>query len=271
MTRLIRKLIFINLLGCCVFLLSACATTPATDPRDPFESYNRKVFAFNSAFDKVLLTPTARTYNTVVPWPVRAGIDNFFANLFQLPVIANDILQGEINMAVRDVWRFAINSTLGVAGFIDVATHVGLERNYQDLGITLARWGDKNSPYFILPILGPSTVRDAFGLAFDYRLFTVYEFINPAYLRYSILGFESFTYLAQYQEAKELTEQLALDPYILQREAYLQRRDYLVNLLANREQLSPYVEGSAEDYSQETPELYVEDDDEFGIAEEVIS
>lgn len=251
-------------------LLSACATTTPRDPSDPFESYNRKAYAFNTQVDRVVVTPTVKVYNTVIPYPIRTGINNFFLNLFQLPTIANDLLQAELKLAAKDVGRFAVNSTLGIAGFFDVATPMGLEYTYQDFGITLARWGDRNSPYLVIPFIGPSTIRDLFGVLIDYRLFTIYAYLDPAYVRYSLLGFESFNYRAQFQEASELTEQIAIDHYILQREAYLQRRNYLISLLEAPEKAEEpglYIDDEAdqlyvdEDEGDEIEQLYVEEDE----------
>lgn len=211
-----------------ILLLSACATV-SNDPKDPFESYNRKVYAFNTAIHNALYRPTSKAYNFTVPWPVRKGIINVFANLYQLPTIANDLLQGEVKLAMKDVGRFAVNSTIGIAGIFDVATGMGLERTYQDLGITLAKWGDRNAPFFMIPFFGPSTVRDVFGTVFDYRLFTIYPYIEPALLRYGLMAGEFFAYLAQYQENAELLEDVELDPYVLQKDIYFQRREYLIN------------------------------------------
>lgn len=247
----LKKIAVILILLIPLVFLSACATTNGAgkNPSDPFESYNRKVYAFNSTVDNRLVSPTVKAYNAVLPYPIRKGINNFFLNLFQLPTIANDILQWELKLAAKDVGRFAVNSTLGLAGFIDVASSMGLEYTYQDFGITLARWGDRNSPYFVIPFIGPSTIRDMFGVAVDYRFFTIYAYIDPAYVRYSLLAFESFNYRAQFQEVGELTEEIAIDPYILQREAYLQRRNYLISLLETPQ-------------AGEASNLYVEDDEE---------
>jgi len=258
MTSLTKRIVVVFALLIPYILLNACATTTPRDPSDPFESYNRKAYAFNTKVDTVIISPTVRVYNNVLPYPIRKGIDNFFLNLFQLPTIANDILQGEFRLATKDVGRFAVNSTLGIAGFFDVASNLGLEYTYQDFGITLARWGDRNSPYFVIPFLGPSTIRDMFGVAVDYRFFTIYAYLDPAYLRYSLLAFEAFNYRAQFQEVGELTEQIAIDHYILQREAYLQRRNYLISLLEGPEE---GVDGGLY-VEEEEAALYVDEDED---------
>jgi len=174
-----------------ILLLSACVTTN-NDPRDPFESYNRKVYAFNTAVHNAVFRPTSKAYNHIIPWPIRQGVINVFTNLYQLPTIANDLLQGEVKLAMKDIGRFLINSTIGIAGLFDVATDMGLERTYQDLGITLAKWGDRNAPYLVIPFFGPSTIRDLFGTVFDYRLFTIYPYVEPPLLRYGLMGGEFF-------------------------------------------------------------------------------
>lgn len=227
MINLFRKpIILISL--CLTSLLVGCAST-AKDPIDPFEAYNRKMYAFNGVVDTIAIEPAIKAYTMIIPWPLRQGVDNFFINLYQLPTIANDILQGEIKLTFKDIGRFLINTTLGIGGLFDVATGFGLERNYQDFGITLSKWGDTSSPYLILPLLGPSTVRDTFGLGIDYRVFSVYAFIQPLSLNYSVLGVEAFAERASYQELTELAQLIAIDPYVLQRDAYLQRRKYLIN------------------------------------------
>jgi len=161
----------------CILLLVACAK--GKEPKDPFENYNRKVYAVNQVFDKIFLKPAAQVYVKIIPNPIRTGVANVFNNLDDITVIANDILQGEIHQAGKDLTRFTINTTMGIAGIFDVASTLGLPKETNDLGITLARWGDVNSPYLVMPLFGPATVRDAYGLSFDYTLFTVFPHINP--------------------------------------------------------------------------------------------
>ncbi|MEE9452317.1 MAG: VacJ family lipoprotein [Gammaproteobacteria bacterium] len=251
-TRTIKSIFYRGCITVLFFLLSACAITN-NDPRDPFESYNRKAYAFNTAVHKSVLRPAAKVYNSAIPWPIRKGIYNVFINVYQLPTIANDLLQGDINLAMKDVWRFIVNTTFGIGGLFDVAQHMGLERTYQDLGITLAKWGDRNSPYIVVPLLGPSTIRDSFGILFDYQLFTPYPYIEPPELRYGILAAEFFVYIAQYVENEELLKDIEIDPYVLQKNAYLQRRDFLIRQRV-REEENFYVDDLAEDQIPEDEE-----------------
>lgn len=149
-------------------LLGACAHSPVDDPLDPYESWNRKVYGFNDAVDRAVLKPTAKAYVKVLPTEVRTGIGNFIDNLFYPRVIANDLLQAKWTHAGRDTTRFLLNSTFGLAGLLDPATMVGLERRNEDFGQTLGYWGLGQGPYLMLPFLGPSTPRELGGMAGDY-------------------------------------------------------------------------------------------------------
>jgi len=211
-----------------IILLSGCATTSntETDPEDPFESFNRASYGFNSAIDKAILKPVAKGYDAVTPKPVKTGISNFFSNLDEIPTILNDILQGKFADAFSDTGRFLINTTLGLAGFIDVATDLGLEEHDEDFGQTLGAWGIESGPYLVLPFLGPSTIRDVVGQPVDSYSSpkkyidhvptrnTVY-FIDLIDLRYRLLAIDS-----QLEDA--------LDEYTFVRDAFLMRRQYQV-------------------------------------------
>ena len=158
-----------------VLALGACATRP-TDPaaraeydetNDPFEPLNRKIFAFNLFFDRILFRPVAVTYDAAVPEVMRNSIRHFLDNLGEPVVFANDMLQGEFKRADTTVGRFLMNSTFGVGGLMDLATKEGLEKQSGDFGQTLYAWGAGDGPYLVLPLFGPSNVRDAFGLGVD--------------------------------------------------------------------------------------------------------
>ena len=142
---------------------SIADTVRTVNPADPYEPFNRVMYNFNDFIDRALLKPAAKLYNKIMPIPLRKGISNIFSNLDNIPTVANDVLQTNFYQAASDSWRFAINSTVGIAGFFDVAEDLGLERNFEDLGLTFAQWGWKTSNYLVLPFIGPSTVRD--GLA----------------------------------------------------------------------------------------------------------
>ena len=214
------------LCGCAIVaLLGACASVPpdaGKNPIDPFERVNRQVFSFNDHFDRALVKPAAKGYTTVIPKPVRACFANFFDNLFELTSMVNSTLQGKPKAAGVNASRFLMNSTVGVLGCFDVATHVGLERNKQYFALTMGHWGIGAGPYLVLPFLGPSSVRDAFGEIPDYFTDPM-SYITPVkeyYLAYSVRFVDK---RAQLLEATNLVEEAALDPYQFVRDAYLQR------------------------------------------------
>lgn len=208
-------------------LLTGCVHK-GTNPDDPYESFNRKVHNFNMAFDATMLKPPTRLYVAVVPGKVRKGINNAFNNIDMLPSVANDVLQAEGRWAIKDSWRFVINSTLGVGGFFDVATTFGLPPHYNDLGLTLAKWGDKKSPYIVIPFLGPSTIRDGSGWLFQFVLWTPYVYINNDAIAYGLVGLRYIDLRSQLFETERLMNE-ALDKYSFIRDAYLQHRTYLIN------------------------------------------
>lgn len=196
--------------------------------QDPLESINRPIFNFNQAMDKVLIIPIAKIYNTLVPYPIRQGADNAFDNIALLSSVANDLLQGEFKFALNDAWRFIINSTIGVAGLFDPATQFGLPEHFNDLGITLARWGYHNSTYIELPILGPTTIRDGVSLVGDYYLFSPYPYIKSIYLLKGILAYRYLTIKSQLIDATNFMNEVALDPYTFERDAYYQYRNHKI-------------------------------------------
>lgn len=212
------------ILGC--LGLSACATK-GSNPDDPYEPWNRKAHAFNMAFDKFLLKPPAKVYKAVIPSVIRTGISNAFNNITLLPTVANDLLQAERQQALKDTWRFLINSTLGVAGIFDPADSFGLPPHSNDLGLTFAKWGDKHSPYIVIPLLGPSTIRDGMGMLFDYTLFTPYPYLRDNTAIYSLLGLRYIDIRAQLLETDRLIDE-SFDKYAFIRDAYLQHRRFLI-------------------------------------------
>lgn len=219
------KVLCPSLLG--VIILSGCAHK-GTNPADPYEPLNRKIHQFNMTFDKVLLKPPAKLYKAVVPPLVRKSINNAFNNVDMVPTVANDLLQGEGKWAIKDTWRLLINSTLGIAGLLDVASKFGLPPHYNDLGLTFAKWGDKKSPYIVLPFLGPSTIRDGSGWLFQFCLYTPYVYIKDDNLIYGLIGLRYIDLRAQLLDTERLMDE-ALDKYTFIRDAYLQHRNYLIN------------------------------------------
>lgn len=225
-------------------LLSSCIHK-GPNPIDPYEKFNRKVHNFNLAFDATMLKPPAKLYVKVVPAKIRIGINNFYNNIYMIPVVANDLLQGNVRYAYKDSWRFFINSTIGLGGTLDIATRFGLPYHQNDLGLTFAKWGDKNSPYLVIPFLGPSTFRDGMGTAFEYTLFTPYSYLigNNNTLLYALMGVRYVDLRSQLFETEKLMHE-ALDSYSFIRDAYLQHRQYLMTgeTAAEADLGSEYVE-----------------------------
>ena len=219
------------LLGAASLLIpaAALASDPAgADPRDPWESYNRAVFAFNNSLDAVLLKPAARAYDAAVPEPIDRGVSNFFANLGEVGNFANSLLQVKPGASVRALVRLTINSTVGLLGLFDVATGLGVERGEEDFGQTLGAWGAGPGPYFMLPVLGPSTVRDGLAAPVDFLSSPTGWLDNPA-ARNVALAVAGVDGRADLLGTEEAVGDLTADKYALVRNAYLDRRRYEVS------------------------------------------
>lgn len=208
-------------------LLTGCVHK-GPNPVDPYESVNRKIHSFNMTVDAIILKPPAKLYVAVIPGRVRKSINNAYNNLDLIPSVANDLLQAEGKWAIKDSWRFIINSTLGVAGLFDVASTFGLPPHSNDLGLTLAKWGDKKSPYIVIPFLGPSTIRDGSGWLFQFALYSPYVYIKNDAVVFGLLGLRYVDLRSQLFDAERLMDQ-ALDKYAFIRDAYLQHRNYLIS------------------------------------------
>jgi phospholipid-binding lipoprotein MlaA len=211
----------------CALLLAGCATVPPNagqNPRDPWERFNRQVFAFNDGFDRFVLKPAAKGYAAVLPHAFRLCISNAFSNVGEIRNAVNDILQVKPVGAGTDTGRLAINTTLGMGGCFDVATKMGLERRNEDFGLTLARWGAGTGPYLVLPVLGPSDVRDAIGQVPDSYTNPIIYVKRPIYDRYVYYAAWAIDTRAALLDATDLIDRTALDRYQSYRDAYLQRR-----------------------------------------------
>lgn len=212
-----------------LLLTSACAAVPGTrETWDPWEGFNRGVFGFNDAVDKAVLKPVSEGYLKVVPAPVRTTVSNFFDNLSYVNVILNGFLQGKGAQGVSDTGRFLINSTLGLVGLIDIATSAGIPRHEEDFGQTLAVWGVAEGAYLVLPLLGPSTFRDAPGLAFAAASNPLAYVSADTAVIASISALGAVDLRARAKGVFELIEVAAVDRYIFVREAYRQRRLSLI-------------------------------------------
>ena len=201
---------------------AGCASTPS-DPRDPLEGVNRAVFAFNDKTDEMVLRPAARLYRNVTPQGLRDAVRNFFSNIDDLFIGANNLLQGKLETAVNDWLRFAFNTTFGLLGIHDWASDMGLEKHNEDFGQTLGSWGVGDGMYLVLPLLGPSTLRDTAALPVDWAGDPLYGH-TPVDERNALTATRVVGRRADLLGASRTLEEAALDRYVFLREAYLQQR-----------------------------------------------
>ena len=222
--------------------LTGCASVPAgglagpasgataaapPPPIDPWENWNRKVYAFNDAIDIAVLMPVAKAYRDNVPSLVRTGVSNVLGNIYDVWSAANHLLQGKVNTGLEMGMRVMVNTFVGLGGLLDPATEMKLERRSEDFGQTLGRWGIGNGPYVVLPLLGPSTVRDTVGVLVD-RQVAPSTLPDTSAGRYAVAGVELVNIRAGLLSTGQLLDQVALDKYSFVRDAYLaQRRDAL--------------------------------------------
>lgn len=206
--------------------MSGCATTQ--NNRDPLEGMNRAVYKFNDVTDKAVLKPIAGAYKAVVPSPLRTGVGNFFNNITTVFSVMNNLLQFKFNNAVGELGRFTINSTFGLGGILDLASKDGIKQHREDFGQTLGYWGLGSGPYLVLPLLGPSSIRDASGLVVDNFVFNPIGYVDSPRVRNSLWGLQYVDTRSQYLPASDLLDEAALDPYAFMRDAYLSRRANMV-------------------------------------------
>jgi phospholipid-binding lipoprotein MlaA len=209
-------------------LLAGCATVPSgkRDPRDPWEGFNRASYRFNDGLDRAIAKPVAKAYKKVTPRVVRTGVSNFVSNLGSVTTVVNDVLQGKMKQAGHDSGRFLLNSTLGLGGLFDPASAAGLERNDEDFGQTLGKWGVKSGPYLMLPFLGPSTVRDSFARIPDQYTYPL-NYLEDDSTRYLIRGLDFLDLRAGLLDLDPQIEK-SYDKYAFIRNAWLQRREFVV-------------------------------------------
>lgn len=209
-------------------LLPACATLPPgeRDPRDRFERTNRAIYKFNDALDRGIAKPVATAYVKVTPAPVRTGLGNFFQNLTYPTVIVNDLLQAKVKAFAADTLRLIVNTTFGIGGLFDPASQLGLPAGDEDFGQTLGKWGVPPGPYIVLPVLGPSNVRDTFGFVAD-QYTDAKTYAKDPYLRWGLTGASLVDQRAELLATDDVLQR-SFDPYAFMRNAYLQRREYQV-------------------------------------------
>jgi len=202
-------------------VLAGCAAP--SNPQDPLEKFNRATFAFNDAVDRVALKPAATAYKNVLPGFVQTGVSNFFGNLSDVWSSANNLMQGKGQEGMSDFMRVAINSTFGIGGVLDIASEAGLQKHDEDFGQTLGVWGVPSGPYLMLPLLGPSTVRDTAALPADFAA-DPWTYKEPVNVRNIGIGVRAVDQRASVLEASNLFEEAALDRYEFIRDGFMQRR-----------------------------------------------
>lgn len=211
-------------------MLGGCATGPNANPQDPLEPFNRGVYQFNEGLDRAVLKPVATAYQDVTPSPVRTGVSNFFNNLRDLWSSVNALLQARPREAAENFMRFNVNTFFGLGGVLDIATEMRIERTTLDVGHTLGRWGVPSGPYLVLPVFGPSSVRDTVGLVADQRGDVVQQGVDHVPTRNALTALRVVDTRAHLLRAGELLEDVALDKYSFTRDAYLQRRQSQIGL-----------------------------------------
>ncbi len=212
-------------------VLAACASTPPSSDTsqqpnvDPYEGFNRAMYGFNNGLDTYLIKPIAQGYRFITPNFMETGVSNFFSNLLEIRNLFNSGLQAKGKKTAVHTGRFLVNSTVGVLGLIDVAQHMGMDKlDGEDFGQTMGVWGIGSGPYIVLPFLGPSTVRDGLGLPVDAYLDPV-TYVDKVRVRNSLNAGEIIDTRARLLDTEKL---LSGDRYIFIRDAYLQRREYLI-------------------------------------------
>jgi len=209
-------------------LLAGCTTVQTPTPGDPLEGLNRTIFTVNDKLDQYALKPVAKGYVFITPQPVRDSVTNFFSNIGDVYIAANNLLQLKITDGVEDIMRIVINTVFGVGGLFDVATLAKLPKHDNDLGLTLGHYGVPAGPYLVLPLFGPSTVRDAVGSIGNYYVNPL-SYIHPDGLSWALYGLNIVNTRANLLNAGDVLEGAALDKYSFVRSAYLQRRQYLLS------------------------------------------
>jgi phospholipid-binding lipoprotein MlaA len=212
--------------GCAALLLlvlQGCASAPHANLRDPWEPFNRNVYNFNEGLDNAVVKPVATAYENVTPQVMRTGVNNFFGNIADVWSLVNNVLQLKPAESVETLFRIGVNSTVGLLGLVDVATELKLEKHTEDFGQTLGFWGVPTGPYVVLPVFGPSTLRDTLALPVDAQGNLVNS-LNETALRNSLITLRLVNLRASLLAAGKLLDAAALDKYSFTRDAYLQRR-----------------------------------------------
>ncbi|MFM8453734.1 MAG: VacJ family lipoprotein [Gammaproteobacteria bacterium] len=242
--KLIKPILGTLSLSLCMGGLSSCANPKNPRSEDPLECLNRGVYHLNKGLDKVLVKPVAVVYDSLLPRPIKTGVHNIFQNLNDVPTAANSFLQFKMHQFGVTSSRFLVNSTLGVLGFFDVASRLGLQKYNEDCGTTLAFYGYKNSAYLILPVFGPSTIRDAIGGVGTHYMSVLTYKPDSKDLRKGLTLLKAVDARVEILKTEEAARASAVDEYVFIRDAYLQNRNAKINNTAVKK---------TEDLSQEGP------------------
>jgi phospholipid-binding lipoprotein MlaA len=229
-TRLASWLVMLALL-----LLTGCATGPNANPKDPFEPYNRSMTNFNDGLDRAVLKPVATAYVAATPSPLRAGVTNFFGNLQDAWTFVNSVLQLRPQKAAESITRVGVNTFFGFGGVFDLASELSIPKHTEDLGKTLGRWGVPSGPYVVLPLFGPSTVRDALTFPLETAYDPVSQ-IDPTGARYGVTGLRLINSRSKFLRLGSLLDEASLDKYTFTRDAFLARRNSAVARSADKSQ-----------------------------------
>ncbi|HCU05673.1 MAG: hypothetical protein A2X77_03655 [Gammaproteobacteria bacterium GWE2_42_36] len=207
--------------------LMAMTAFSATE-QDPLEPMNRMIFKFNEKLDKYALKPAAEFYNAAIPRPLNTAIDHAYVNFSTFPFVINDVLQANFYQSASDSWRLIVNSTVGVGGAFDVGSDIGLEKQVNSFGMTLNKWGYHQSSYLVLPVFGPSNIRNAMGLGVDIFAFSPVRFMSKSTVWAFLIPLGVIDQRAQMLRFQTVINELSIDPYVFYRDAYLQHQNYLV-------------------------------------------
>lgn len=222
---------YLTLLILIALFSGGCATPPeyTADARDPWQGFNRKVYSFNDALDRAFLVPAATGYRAVTPDIAEKGVHNFFSNLGDVGVAFNNTLQFKFLDAASDLGRIVVNSTIGLLGFMDVASRMGLEKHNEDFGQTLGYWGMGSGPYVMLPFFGPSNLRDGPGKLVDTYIWPLNYMDLKTSERIGLTALDVVNIRAELMVTEEKAKELSRDRYVFIREAYLDNREFKVN------------------------------------------
>ncbi len=242
LTSRFHYLPFLILTGIILLTMGCASTTPDGDVNDPIESANRYIYEFNEGFDRIILKPVAKGYQKL-PGPVQTGTHNFFSNLDDVVVVVNDVLQLNPEQFTSDALRLSVNTVFGLLGLIDMGTPMGLPKHHESFADTLGYWGVGSGPYIVLPILGPSSVRDAPSLIVDFLVHPLNR-VSPTSATVALASVRTVDIRSELLKTTDIRDKLALDPYIFTRESYYQWRQNRV-------------------YNGEPPKVIIEDFEDF--------